>query len=103
MLLSISFALSDNDQINGESTSNLTQREVVDRLKTARIGDFVSFLVSRVPTADDYDDKKSESRRSSGIENRPPATIQKPPSPEHRNLDDNVSLLISLMFHVRSS
>uniref|UniRef100_A0A1I7XT85 PDZ domain-containing protein n=1 Tax=Heterorhabditis bacteriophora TaxID=37862 RepID=A0A1I7XT85_HETBA len=54
-------------EINGESTSGLTQSDVVDRLKQAEVGDKVNFLVSRVGI-DDH--RKLE---SSDIENRPPA------------------------------
>ncbi|VDP20640.1 unnamed protein product [Heligmosomoides polygyrus] len=57
-------------ELNGEPTADLTQAEVVDRLKKANVGETVSFLVSRV--VDDDDEKKSN---SSERENRPPTPV----------------------------
>ncbi|VDM58098.1 unnamed protein product [Angiostrongylus costaricensis] len=39
-------------ELNGEPTADLTQAEVVDRLKRADVGEIVSFLVSRVIEGD---------------------------------------------------
>ncbi|XGW14997.1 hypothetical protein V3C99_000907 [Haemonchus contortus] len=57
-------------ELNGEPTADLTQAEVVDRLKKAAVGDTISFLVSRV--VDEEDEKKSN---SSERENRPPTPM----------------------------
>uniref|UniRef100_A0A7I4YER1 Partitioning defective protein 3 n=1 Tax=Haemonchus contortus TaxID=6289 RepID=A0A7I4YER1_HAECO len=57
-------------ELNGEPTADLTQAEVVDRLKKAAVGDTISFLVSRV--VDEEDEKKSN---SSERENRPPTPV----------------------------
>ncbi|RCN51224.1 PDZ/DHR/GLGF domain protein [Ancylostoma caninum] len=57
-------------EINGEPTAELTQAEVVDRLKKAGVGEAVTFLVSRVIPQEEEDEKKSS---SSERENRPPS------------------------------
>ncbi|EPB80350.1 PDZ/DHR/GLGF domain protein [Ancylostoma ceylanicum] len=56
-------------KINGEPTAELTQAQVVDRLKKAGVGEAVTFLVSRVVPQEEEDEKKSS---SSERENRPP-------------------------------
>ncbi|EYB85142.1 hypothetical protein Y032_0304g1939 [Ancylostoma ceylanicum] len=56
-------------EINGEPTAELTQAQVVDRLKKAGVGEAVTFLVSRVVPQEEEDEKKSS---SSERENRPP-------------------------------
>lgn len=66
-------------ELNGEPTADLTQAEVVDRLKRAEIGEVVSFLVSRVIEGED--EKK---RDGSDIENQSqtPAPLVKRESEE---------------------
>ncbi|PIO56100.1 PDZ/DHR/GLGF domain protein, partial [Teladorsagia circumcincta] len=68
-------------ELNGEPTADLTQAEVVERLKKAAVGDTVSFLVSRV--VEDEDEKKSN---SSERENRPPTPVG---SVARRGSEDN--------------
>ncbi|VDM65271.1 unnamed protein product [Strongylus vulgaris] len=57
-------------ELNGEATADLTQAEVVDRLKRAAVGETVTFLVSRLVQPDEEEEKKSN---SSERENQPPA------------------------------
>ncbi|CAD6185811.1 unnamed protein product [Caenorhabditis auriculariae] len=53
-------------EINGESTANMTQQNVVDKLKEAMVGQKVKFLVSRVSPATS---SKSEPTSSENKEN----------------------------------
>ncbi|KAJ1348798.1 hypothetical protein KIN20_004192 [Parelaphostrongylus tenuis] len=65
-------------ELNGEPTADLTQAEVVDRLKKADVGETVSFLVSRVIEEDN--EKKSG---STGPENQPPQASAPPVKKEN--------------------
>ncbi|KJH42407.1 PDZ/DHR/GLGF domain protein [Dictyocaulus viviparus] len=59
-------------ELNGEPTAELTQAEVVDRLKQANVGETVSFLVSRVG----YEDE--EKRNHNEFERRPRSPTETP-------------------------
>ncbi|KAK6745589.1 hypothetical protein RB195_011984 [Necator americanus] len=61
-------------KVNGEPTAELTQAEVVDRLKKAAVGERVTFLVSRVVQPEDEEEEEKNSN-SSERENRPPTPV----------------------------
>ncbi|WKY01579.1 hypothetical protein Q1695_015522 [Nippostrongylus brasiliensis] len=62
-------------ELNGEPTADLTQAEVVDRLKKAAVGETVTFLVSRVVEGDD--EKRSNSSERENLPLTPLASSTK--------------------------
>uniref|UniRef100_A0A158P6H8 PDZ domain-containing protein n=1 Tax=Angiostrongylus cantonensis TaxID=6313 RepID=A0A158P6H8_ANGCA len=61
-------------ELNGEPTADLTQAEVVDRLKRAGVGETVSFLVSRVIEGDN---EKKSGGNDVEIQPQTPASLAK--------------------------
>uniref|UniRef100_A0A8R1I472 PDZ domain-containing protein n=1 Tax=Caenorhabditis japonica TaxID=281687 RepID=A0A8R1I472_CAEJA len=77
-------------EINGESTGQFTQSEIVEKLKETMVGAKIKFLVSRVSQSQTQTQQTSSSTSSSGEksgENKenegvaPPATKESSPSP----------------------
>ncbi|CAI4229099.1 unnamed protein product [Auanema sp. JU1783] len=83
-------------QINGEQTCELTQNEVVDRLKRASVGQSVEFVVSRVTDENKENQQSTPSANSSTIQKYSPEPVSPSPSKKSNSDVDELKFEIPL-------